>query len=416
MGTKMIETTYNELVELRNNSKLISGCMYKITDYVTTSTDPETKVANNQFDIVVRALDESHLFEEARICKHEDVDYFDNVKLGSWRVWYCLDNDINMYKWADPINGKGVIYRMIDEFNNDCSYDFANILFRKTAEWCKEHKNWCESVLGFVPKNDIYFYTFTWLSRDNRIEDLTIIGHKMTNASGGITGVHDNSIAPCDDPMGANIYRLGHNVFVSTEYWQDRDSFAGLYGNNLRSNCRDNIFGNECQYNILYNNCIENVFGNYCQSNKLMIGCMCNNFKSSSYSNTLGCGCSCISLNDSSYNSFGPECCNIKAAVSMHCNTFGSYCQHIVCGNPNLGYGRNIKFNIFENNIRNVNFRAAKAFSTGSVQNITVCQGVQGSHNNPLEINIPMVNQDFQLKVAFNSTGDLKIYCEADLI
>ena len=74
MGTKMIEMTYNELVELRNNSKLISGCMYKITDYVTTSTDPETKVANNQFDIVVRALDESHLFEEARICKHEEED------------------------------------------------------------------------------------------------------------------------------------------------------------------------------------------------------------------------------------------------------------------------------------------------------------------------------------------------------
>ena len=43
---------------------------------------------------------------------------------------YCLDNDTSRFAWADEVNGKGVIYRMIDEFNNDVPYDFKNIRYQ----------------------------------------------------------------------------------------------------------------------------------------------------------------------------------------------------------------------------------------------------------------------------------------------
>lgn len=44
---------------------------------------------------------------------------------------YCLDNDTTRFNWADTINGKGVIYRMIDEFDNDLPFDFKNIQFKR---------------------------------------------------------------------------------------------------------------------------------------------------------------------------------------------------------------------------------------------------------------------------------------------
>ena len=411
----IIEITYQDLVNFRNNHELIPCQNYRIIDYVTTTTQEDTISENHQFDIIVRAADESHLYEVARVCASRNSDYFNDLKLGTWRIWYSLDNDKSMYKWADPEKGKGVIYRMIDEFNNECYYDFVNIKFKRSKEWFQERPNWCKFVLGSVPTEDMYFYTFSWVTKDGDVKDLSIIGHSMKNEEGGVTGVHDNHISPCDDPLTKTIYKLGDNIFISTEYWHDK-YFYGLYGNTLRPNCQHNTFGNECQYNILYNNCYDNLFGNHCQSNKLMTGCNNNIFKSSSYSNILGCGCEKISLNDSTYNTFGSECSNIVACASMHCNTFGSYCQHINCGNKSFGTARSFKFNIFENNVRYVNIYASKAFSSGFLQNVTICQGVKGVKGENLDVVIPVVNQDYQIKVAKNSFGDLKIYCEADLI
>lgn len=411
----IIEITYEELFKLRNNGELIPCQNYRILDYETKTSQEDTIAESHRFDIIVRASDEYHLYEEARVCEHRGEDYFNNIKLGTWRIWYSLDNDKKMYKWADTENGKGVIYRMIDEFNNECPYDFVNIKFKRSKEWFKTKPNWCEFVLGGIPDNDVYFYTFSWITKDGEIKDASIIGHTMKNEQGGVTGVHDNHISPCDDPATNTIYKLSGNVFIATEYWQDK-YFYGLYGNHLKSNCQFNTFGNECQYNLLYNNCSNNIFGNHCQSNKLMTSCHNNVFKSSSYSNILGCGCEYISLNNSSYNTFGSECSDIYAGVSLQCNTFGSYCQNITCGNSKLGLSRALKFNIFENNVRHINIYASKAFSTGSLQNVTICQGVKGVKDDKLDIIIPVVNQDYQIKVAKNSFGDLKIYCEADLI
>lgn len=412
---KFIEITYNELVRLRDGHQLIPNKSYRITDYVTTTTQTDTIADDHRFDVIVRAIDEMHLSEEARVCKHDGEDYFDSVKLYAWKIMYSLDNNKELYKWADPVNGKGVIYNMVDEFNNMCPYDFANIRFKRTKEWFDEHNRWCEAVMGFVPETDLYFYTFTWVTERKELLNLITFGHKMKNETGGVSGVCNNYINSCNDPNTNNLYKLNNNVFISSEYWCN-GVFNGLYGNTLKSNCQHNTFGNECQYNILYNNCYNNTFGNHCQSNKLMTDCHDNIFKSSSYSNSLGCGCEQIVLRNSTYNTFGPECSNIVAMMGIHCNTFGSYCQNIKCGDSKLDSSKSFKFNIFENNVRYVDITASKSFSTGSLQNVTICQGVRGYKDDHLKLVIPVVNQNYQIKVAYSSNGDLKIYCEADLI
>ena len=129
----MVETTYADLKSMRDNGTLTPGMWYRITDYVCTTTQVNTISAGNKFDIIVLATSTNTLSEQARAINHTpqdgETDYFANSNLSAWKIWYCLDNDTNRFTWADATNGKGVIYRMIDEWENDCEYDFKNIMY-----------------------------------------------------------------------------------------------------------------------------------------------------------------------------------------------------------------------------------------------------------------------------------------------
>mgnify|MGYP003299617446 CR=1 FL=1 len=129
----MVSITYAELVVLREREQLAAGTYYRITDYETTTAQENTRSAGHPFDVVVLALSESTLAEEA-YAVHSDRDtngYFQMCNLSAWKLWYALDNNAQRFAWADTENGKGVIYRMIDEWNNDLPYDFKNIQFAR---------------------------------------------------------------------------------------------------------------------------------------------------------------------------------------------------------------------------------------------------------------------------------------------
>lgn len=127
-GESVIVSTYEEVKTLRDNGELIPGCWYRITDYDFTCCYENIISAHHAFDILVLATSNNSLSEEARAIKHEGDTYFANNKLNAWKLWYCIDNDSNRFHWADN-EGKGVIYRMIDEFNNDVCYDFKNLFY-----------------------------------------------------------------------------------------------------------------------------------------------------------------------------------------------------------------------------------------------------------------------------------------------
>ena len=261
----LIEVTWQDLKDKRDNGELIPGSLYRITDYQCTTTQENTRSAGHQFDIVLLALSENKLAEEGWAMMHDNIydvtfedgvtkkcylyctsvednfwnivevgtmlgwdeaqnieidettktasvqleygdggyaenlpyNYFQNSNLSAWKVWYCLDNDKSRFAWADDnkaftisyqgedyqmvrdtsndvqglyawsnddigtlytnnetpqigdnlywqdgtlaeeneltkgiyFTGRGVIYRLIDEWNNDCPYDFKNIQF-----------------------------------------------------------------------------------------------------------------------------------------------------------------------------------------------------------------------------------------------------------------------------------------------
>lgn len=134
-GTSIISITWQELRDQRDNGQLIPGQQYRIIDYVTTVGNlnvayEEARSAGHQFDIIVVADSDNTINETARAALHQGDTYFVDNNLEGWKLKYCLDNNIDRYRWADTINGRGIIYEMEDEFGNIASYDFKNIQFK----------------------------------------------------------------------------------------------------------------------------------------------------------------------------------------------------------------------------------------------------------------------------------------------
>lgn len=98
----MTEVTWQELKDLRDNGQLTAGHKYRMIDYDTYTSQEGTQSAMHPFDLILTALDNKTLSEEcSAIHSARDVDgYFANSNLGAWRVWYCLDNDVNRFAWA----------------------------------------------------------------------------------------------------------------------------------------------------------------------------------------------------------------------------------------------------------------------------------------------------------------------------
>ena len=93
-------TTYAELRTLKEEGKLVAGMMYRITDYMTATSQTNTRSANHRFDIIVTALDNRTLSEDAMAIQHEGDTYFANSNLAAWRLRYRFENDSAEFGWA----------------------------------------------------------------------------------------------------------------------------------------------------------------------------------------------------------------------------------------------------------------------------------------------------------------------------
>ena len=265
---ELTKVTYVELKEMRDNGSLAAGHLYRITDYEFTTKQSNTKSAGHPFDVIVLATAENQLSELARAIQHEGDTYFDGNDLGAWELWYDLDNDTNKYEWADTTNGKGVIYRMIDEKHNDCPYDFKNALFYN-------------GKLTYPTTADKYYYTFSYVVKDVLYDGT--VETQVKDCYGNSMGVYLKRYS--------NKKSLNLNVFRNT-------SFGDA--------CHSNTFGYNCYYNNFLDNCHSNTFGYNCYSNKFGSSCQCNTFSYNCYAN--------IFSDTSRNNNFGSSC---------HNNTFG---------------------------------------------------------------------------------------------
>ena len=404
-----LKITYADLVNLRNTSKLTSGIFYRIIDYITTTTQTGTKSAGHPFDVIVLALSESELSEQAWAIQRGGDTYFANNDLSAWKIWYCLDNDTSRFDWADETNGKGVIYRMIDEWNNDVPYDFKNIQFKH-------------------PKNTTtypyYYYTF---AHDN-VEDNTdcsldianncysnTIKEYINNGKRSLNCIIFIGVACYKNSFENGCYNNSfrssciNNSFMngcfgnSFEYNCDYNTFGyDCWNNSLSESCWNNSLGNECYGNSLGGSCTHNIFGDICRNNKLDYNCDYNYFSSNCDNNSI--------LSYSNNNSFGNDCDYNSLGLYSQNNSFGNDCDYVKFSHhyyKNNHFGDGCWYIVFTG--------TGTASSYAQVQNYNFAQGLQGTSDTYLTVDGKR-GRSYETKVAKNSNGELKIYCEADLI
>lgn len=289
-------TYYSDLLYYRDNGLLVPGGYYRITDYTTEVEQIGATQSGHLFDVVVLALSESELSERAwAIHSDRDIEgYFANSKLSAWQIWYCLDNDTTRFSWADTEKGKGVIYRMIDEFGNDCPYDFKNVKFRDPR----------------TTSGKIIYYTFT--AEDGSDFSLN-------------KKCHDNIIQPAHSDIDGSgfVQWLAYNIFNINQNAQ-----SNLSGNRIGTDCWNNLFGANCKENIIGTNCSQNVLGDNCYCNKFDCRCYRNTLGNNCHDNTFEHECNDNTLGNENYNNyFGIACFENVLDVSCDDNIFETQCH-----------------------------------------------------------------------------------------
>ena len=390
--------TYAQLVTLRNNSGLVAGQWYRITDYMTTvANDTEARSAGHPFDLLVMATSSNTLSEEAKAIKssRDSNGYFADANLNAWKVWYCLDNDTTRFQWADVENGKGVIWRMIDEWQNDCPYDFKNVQFKRYCVCDDSPHGELEALDGqyygyngdmnnvHIDDEDdfVWAYTFTLIDENDDYVDYSIKkeGALDTETDWGYLNQfkkgrceynrirHSYTAVTIDDQCYRTLM-LNNIVLISTineecglsGEMQLNEFGVGNYNMTVKDNPEKNVFGNKCYNNIVGS--YANTFGNDC------------------YWNTFGNGCS--------NNTFGNDCCY---------NTFGNNCRYITV----------------HNGVQYVEVLGGNT-DYAYVQNAQILNGTHGSDSsNRLQISFQQ-NADYCQYAGLNSSGNLRIWTPAD--
>ena len=477
---QQVDVTYAELVELRDNAKLIAGRLYRITDYVTKvySASGFERSAEHPFDIIVRALSKNTLAEEAYVAPHKGDEYFANANLNAWKVWYCLDNDVTKYTWADVTNGKGVIYRMIDEWQNDMPYDFKNVQYRRyrvnddspNGELADLDGHWLAWSETDRPNNLSVTSEFVWCYTFNHFKldedgiaisqipyDATVYFYeKDVDFEGGgysITGGVENnrmyarSCSVYIDDMIGNIGQALTNIVCHTyNNWDVSDGksdMKSVKSNIWRPGCYDitslgkfvaNKMG-EANHSCVYGYGFANItFGNSCGS--LTFGNICNNltfgndcsymtFGNNNRYLTFGNGCNGMTFgNGCSDMTFGNDNYSLTFGNNNHDMTFGNYCYWMTFGNDcwRLTFGNGCWCLTFGNNVHNgtvldgvSNLEILGAENSNeAVQNFVILTGTSPSDNKKAVVPFEK-GKSYTQMAGINSAGNLAVWIPADV-
>lgn len=383
----------------------------------------------------------------------------------SWREsWGCYVDQWGPIMCAPQRGGTGVIYYMKDEWNNECPYDFKNIQFKRKLT---------DGAYAPDDGDDTWVYTFNAYNDDGGIHlDATLLNHTWIGNFGCVC--KGNVIKEYNVHYGGgskySLIRLNDNVFLN-RYSISDNLYLECHSNNFGNNCHSNTFDNECYSNNFGNFCHSNTFGTACYNNTFEDDCLNNTFGGLCYYNTFGynfsyntfgmtcgyntfgddCGyntfgnsCSYNTLRDGckrnafesncSYSTFDSDCCYNTFGSICSCNTFGSNCYYNTLGS-NCRYntfGSGCKYNTFASNSTGtagnyfyynkledgvgycILYNTRTASKSQLVKNYYIKSSVVGTSSSKKLIEAAR-NLTYDTTVSLNSSGELKIYCEADL-
>lgn len=384
-ASTLTNTTYSNLTTLINQSKLIPGTFYRITDYVTTTIQSDTQSANHAFDVIVTADSTNKLNANARAIQHSGDTYFNGQKLESWELKYDINNDTDRFAWADSTNGKGVIYYMKDEYGNEAGYDFKNIqmkYYKITATTTatdlvntySASRSVGNSSGALIPPNcTIDSSDFEWRYTFDLFINNTHKDYSLNNYSSDAKYCYNNKINDLYNRSSASTTTTKKQKFINIISFRNTETISSCYGNtfgnrnynfSFGNSCISNSFGNDCTSNSFGNSFYYNSFGNFCYSNNFGDYCYSNSFGNSCNNNRFGSNCSYNSFgNNCSYNSFGNtchsnsfgnNCYNNSFGNSYYSNSFGNICESNTFGNNCISntFGNVCRYNSFGNSCR----------------------------------------------------------------
>jgi hypothetical protein len=387
----MVSVLYDDLVTMRNASNLKQGVQYRITDYTCTTVQADTRSEGNDFDIIVVADSNNKLNETARAIRRAGDTYFPSDTLfEAWELKYCIDNDTDRFAWADSVNGKGVIYYLKDEWNNEAAYDFKSITF------CNLNTAGVDTYNDLPNDGSQYYYTFNLINtaRDNgdyatcMSLDATIYNNvNVSNAPGQISGVHFCNFGTYKDEnkrklnkvllfvimsYGGGNYSVGigdgcYNFLIGS---RSKSIKGGNYCTSMTfgdrcssmtfgDGCNSLTFGDRCISMTFGDECSSLTFGNYCYSQTFGVGCNSMTFGDYCDSMTFGYGCRSMTFGDyCSSMTLGDECSSMTLGDECRSMTFGNYCSSMTFGGACeiMNFGDACYYNVLGDICNRVNF------------------------------------------------------------
>lgn len=317
------------------------------------------------------------------------------VNMNAWELKYCLDNDKDLFDWAET-DGKGVIYYMKDEFGNEAPYDFKNAMFKRFqagsvgSSILSSLRNlyiYQDGNYQLTPNTNFkYWYTFADAAGNgdgslfgectyNEINPYIYLSPKGKN----IRGINDIVL------QNANRNRLGHNCLDIT----------------ILSNVNGNVF-EASSSNICGINFSNSTFGESVRSatfssiSRTKFGAGCRDLMGNGVDGC-ECGLNCVNINFGTFNStqkIGDSCNNITLQQWSYSNnigngsssiSFGTYCSYInigkMCGN--IVFTNYYRYIEIEDNVTRLTFNTTGGNTTNYVQNVKVCRGINNKTISP---------------------------------
>lgn len=294
------------------------------------------------------------------------------VNLNAWELKYCLDNDKELFAWADT-NGKGVIYYLKDEFGNEAPYDFKNVMFQRryiSAVSTSTLNPFRTQYLGeqsysYITTTSATKYWYTFSNDDgsdaslfgdstyNIIEPYIVDGQRQLNDIVALHAIQNKFLNGCYTMTmqgQRNTFTGCFNILVtcgssyfdgvraSTMSGISSCTFNGGYnfrgagcGTSTFNSCWDVDIGNNLSGAEFGGACNGITVGNYCQ--KITLGSGCSNLTFGMYCNSINIGINCININLGNYFRYitiGDDCSGVTLNTASGSTT--NYVQYITIG------------------------------------------------------------------------------------
>lgn len=310
------------------------------------------------------------------------------VNMNAWELKYCLDNDKDLFDWAET-EGKGVIYYLKDEFGNEAPYDFKNAMFRRY-----QVSTVSDTILNGLRNMYLYQDGYYALTRNNNSKYWYTFASSDGASDGSLFGECTyNVIFPYIylSPKGKNIRGInnivlqnanrndfGHNCYdITILNSADGNIFDGSSSDICGVSFARSTFRDNARTVTLYMT-TRSIYGVSVQSimGQSVDGCECGNACSNInfglYNSSLKLGSSCSGI------TFGQWCYSVDVLNGSTNITFGNYCSYITIGKvcSNITFTNYYRYVAIEDNVTKLTFTATGGSTSQYVQNVKVCRGV----------------------------------------